>query len=179
MIHVGRAVQDTEQGLRAQAVLNKLFDNRQADLANKQRQLQADKEALDKEAQAGKTPREQLQKRYETLQRAAAELQGRISDSQREMQRKEEDLKTPILQGHFEAAKRIALQDGFDMVLEKSAVPHFRGELDITNRTIRLYNGGLPAAAPAAPGGKGAPAAPPAAPTGKARVAPVAPAPKK
>jgi outer membrane protein len=64
------------------------------------------------------------------------------------------------------------------MVLEKSAVPYFRGDLELTDRAIQLYNSGQPGGAtpPAAPAGKGAPAAP-AAPAPKTP-APAAPAPK-
>jgi outer membrane protein len=99
-------------------------------------------------------------------------------ESQREMQRKEGEMTTPILQGVLDAVKRIAAQDGFEMVLEKSAVPYFRGDLELTDRAIQLYNSGQPGgAAPAAPPAKGAPAAP-AAPAGKAPAAPAAPAPK-
>ncbi len=174
VIDVRRAVLETEQGLRVQATLKKLFDSRQADLDGKQRQLQSDKEVLDKEAQSGKTPKEQLQKKYENLQRAAAEFQSSTVESQREMQRKEGEMTTPILQGVLDAVKRIAAQDGFEMVLEKSAVPYFRGDLELTDRAIQLYNSGQPGgAAPAAPAGKGAPATPAA----KAPAAPAAPTP--
>ena len=174
VIDVRRAVLETEQGLRVQATLKKLFDSRQADLDSKQRQIQSDKEVLDKEAQSGKTPKEQLQKKYENLQRAAAEFQSATVESQREMQRKEGEMTTPILQGVLDAVKRIAAQDGFEMVLEKSAVPYFRGDLELTDRAIQLYNSGQPGgAAPAAPAGKGAPATPAA----KAPAAPAAPTP--
>jgi outer membrane protein len=83
---------------------------------------------------------------------------------------------TPIVQGILEAVKRIAAQEGFEMVLEKSAVPYFRGDLELTDRAIQMYNSGA---------GKGAPApAAPAAPPAKAPAAPAAPpakapAPKK
>ena len=151
VIDVRRAVLETEQGLRVQATLKKLFDQRQGDLDSKQRQLQTDKEVLDKEAQAGKVSKELLQKKYETLQRAAAELQSSMVESQREMQRKEGEMTTPILQGVLDAVKRIAAQDGFEMVLEKSAVPYFRGDLELTDRAIQLYNSGAFQAAGPAP----------------------------
>ena len=51
---------------------------------------------------------------------------------------------TPILQGVLDAVKRIAAQEGFEMVLEKSAVPYFRGDLELTDRAIQLYNSGQP-----------------------------------
>ena len=76
-------------------------------------------------------------------------------ESQREMQRKEGEMTTPILQGMLDAVKRIASQEGYEMVLEKSAVPYFRGDLELTDRAIQLYNSGQP-------GGATPPAAPPA-----------------
>lgn len=174
VIDVRRAVLETEAGLRVQSNLKKLFDKTQTDLDIKQRQLQTDKESLDKEAQSGKTSKEQLQKKYENLQRAAAELQSSMVESQREMQRREGEMTTPILQGVLDAVKRIASQEGYEMVLEKSAVPYFRGDLELTDRAIQLYNSGQPGgAAPATPAGKGAPAAP----AGKGTPAPAAPAP--
>jgi len=182
VIDVRRAVLETEQGLRVQATLKKLFDSRQVELESKQRQLQADKEALDKEAQAGKIPKEQLQKKYENIQRAAAELQTTVVDYQREMQRKEGEMTTPILQGVLDAVKRIASQEGYEMVLEKSAVPYFRGDLELTDRAIQLYNSGQPGGAtPAAPAGKGGAATPPAAPAkpGATPTPAPKPAPKK
>ncbi|MFO0758356.1 MAG: OmpH family outer membrane protein [Byssovorax sp.] len=152
VIDVRRAVLETEQGLRVQATLKKLFDSRQVELDGKQRQLQADKEALDKEAQSGKTSKDALAKKYENLQRQAAELQNTMMDYQREMQRKESEMTTPILQGVLDAVKRIAAQEGFEMVMEKSAVPYFRGDLELTDRAIQLYNSGNPA--PKAPADK-------------------------
>src|SRR6185369_13533684 len=96
-------------------------------------------------------------------------------DYQREMQRKEGEMTTPILQGVLDAVKRIASQEGYEMVLEKSAVPYFRGDLEVTDRAIQMYNSGQTGGAPAggkpgaAPAGKGAPPpASPAAPGGKA-----------
>jgi outer membrane protein len=183
VIDVRRAVLETEQGLRVQATLKKLFDSRQVELDAKTRQLQADKETLEKEAQQNKISKEAIQKKYEALVKQDAELQRTTLDYQREMQRKEQEMTTPILQGILEAVKRIAAQEGFELVLEKSAVPYFRGDLELTDRAIQMYNSGqastpkgkpAPAApAPAAP----APAAPPAAPPAKAPAP--APAPRK
>ena len=142
VIDVRRAMSETEQGLRVQATLKKLFDSRQVELDAKQRQLQTDKEQLDKDAQAGKVARDALAKKYEALQRSAADLQTTIVEYQREMQRKETEMTTPILQGIMEAVKRIAAQEGYEMIFEKSAVPYFRGDLELTDRAIQMYNSG-------------------------------------
>jgi outer membrane protein len=164
VVDVQRAVLDTEEGLRVQANLKKLFDSRQVELDGKQRALQADREALDKEAQAGKTPKDVLQKKFEAWQKQYAELQSTTLEYQREMQRKEHEMTTPILTRILGLVRRIAAQEGYEMVLEKSAVPYFRTDLEITDRAIQMFNSGQTGDTPAA----GAPAGKPGAPTAPA-----------
>jgi outer membrane protein len=174
VIDVRRAIAETEAGLRVQAQLKRIFDTRQGELETKNRQLQTDKEALEKEAQSGKTPKEALQKKYERLLQADAELQRLQVDSQREMARKEQELTTPILSGILEAVKRIAAQEGFEMVLEKSAVPYFRGDLELTDRAIQMFNGLTPA-----PKGSGPVGGPPVPKSATPPATPAKTAPKK
>ncbi len=175
VIDVRRAVLETEEGLRVQATLKKLFDSRQVELDGKQRALVEEQEKLEKEAQTGKTPKEALQKKRETLQRQAAEFQQTYVDYQREMQRKESELTTPILQKVLGIVRRVAAQEGYEMVFEKSAVPYYRADLEVTDRVIQMYNSGAPGEA----GPKAAPPAAPAAPAKPAAPAPKAAAPKK
>ncbi|WP_437819257.1 OmpH family outer membrane protein [Sorangium sp. So ce1078] len=173
VVDVRRAMLETEEGLRVQATLKKLFDSRQVELDTKQRALADERDKLDKEAQAGKTPKDALQRRFETWQRQAAELQATMVDYQREMQRKESELTTPILQKVLGLLRRLAAQEGYDLILEKSAAPYYRADLELTDRAIQMYNSGqVGDAAPA----KGAPPARGAAPGAPAK--PAAPAPK-
>ncbi|XYI01989.1 OmpH family outer membrane protein [Sorangium sp. So ce1128] len=183
VVDVRRAMLETEEGLRVQATLKKLFDSRQVELDTKQRALADERDKLDKEAQAGKTPKDALQRRFETWQRQAAELQATMVDYQREMQRKESELTTPILQKVLGLLRRLASQEGYDLILDKSAAPYYRADLELTDRAIQLYNSGQTGdASPgkAAPPAKGAPPAAPAKPAGPAPrpAAPAAPAKK-
>lgn len=184
VVDVRRAVLETEEGLRVQSSLKKLFDSRQQELDQKQTQLQKDRDALEKEAQTGKTPKDALQKKLETWQRSAAEVQNLTYEYQREMSRKENELTTPILNKILGILKRIAATDGYDMIMDKSVVPYFRSDLELTDRAIQLYNagsdaGGKTPAAPATPAKPGAPAAPATAPAPAKPAAAPAPAPAK
>ena len=38
--------------------------------------------------------------------------------------------------------RRVASQSSYDMVLDRSAVPYVRSDLDITDRLIQMYNAG-------------------------------------
>ncbi|WP_437728103.1 OmpH family outer membrane protein [Sorangium sp. So ce861] len=171
VVDVRRAMLETEEGLRVQATLKKLFDSRQVELDTKQRALADERDKLDKEAQAGKTPKDALQRRFETWQRQAAELQATMVDYQREMQRKESELTTPILQKVLGLLRRLAAQEGYDLILDKSAAPYYRADLELTDRAIQMYNSGQ--VGDAAPG-KGAPPAKGAAPAAPAKPAPPA-----
>ncbi|WP_437580513.1 OmpH family outer membrane protein [Sorangium sp. So ce887] len=176
VVDVRRAMLETEEGLRVQATLKKLFDSRQVELDTKQRALADERDKLDKEAQAGKTPKDALQRRFETWQRQAAELQSTMVDYQREMQRKESEMTTPILQKVLGLLRRLAAQEGYDLILDKSAAPYYRADLELTDRAIQMYNSGqVGEAGPA----KGAPPARGAAPAKPAGPAPKPAAPAK
>jgi outer membrane protein len=172
VVDVRRAVLETEEGLRVQATLKKLFDSRQVELENKQRQLQNEKDELDKEAAAGKVAKDVTERKFDKLQKQAAELQALMIEYQNEMRRKEGELTNPILTRVLGIVRQIAQTDGFEMIIDKATVPYFRSDLELTDRAIQMYNSGQ--GAPAAPAGK--PGAAPAKPAAK----PAAPAaPKK
>ncbi len=165
VIDMRRAVLETEEGLRVQSTLKKLFDQRQAELDAKQRQLAKERDDLDKEALAGKTAKEQLAKKAEGLQKKLMELQSVLADSQKEMSQQEQKLTEPIYTKVMAIVRRIAGQEGFDMVVDKASVPYFRSDLELTDRTIQLVNGGDKGegagAKPAAPKAEAKPAAAP------------------
>jgi outer membrane protein len=179
VIDVRRAMLETEEGLRVSATLKKLFDSRQVELDAKQRGLQQEKESLEKDAQNKKISQAELQRRYEKLQKEAGELQAIAMDYQREMQRKETEMTTPIYQRILGIVRRIAAQDGYEMVIEKSSVPYMRADLEITDRAIQMYNSGQGGDVGKAPAGTPDPKAPAKAPAKPADKPAPAPAPKK
>jgi outer membrane protein len=175
VIDLARAIFETEDGLRAQANLKKIQGKLQNDLETKQREFMTKRDAYDKDK--GKLSNDKRAQVEADLQQRIVEIQTMQMDSQREMQRQQSEVMLPIQQRVIGIVRRIAAQDGYEMVLEKSAVPYMRADLEITDRAIQMYNVGgdggpaavKPAPAPVAP----KPGATPAAPK------PAAPAPKK
>jgi outer membrane protein len=163
IVDTRRAVMETEEGLRAQATLKKLFEKRQRELDQKQKDLQKEREDLEKNSKT--LPQDQLAARAEKWQREMSQMQSVFVDYNRELQQKESELTQPIVQKTVGIIRRIATQEGYDMVLERANAPYFRSDLDLTDKVITLFNreggGAAKAAAPAAPK---APAAAPAAP---------------
>lgn len=156
VVDVRRAVMETEEGLRVAASLKQLFDSRQVELANREKTLMDEKTKLDQDAKAGRIPKADLQKKYAAWEKDVAEVQKLLYQYDQEMQLKQKELTDPILQKILGLVRRIAAQDGYEMVLEKTAVPYFRKDLDITDRTIQMYNSGQTGDAPkkAPPKGK-------------------------
>ncbi|MDB4994967.1 MAG: outer membrane protein precursor, partial [Myxococcaceae bacterium] len=153
---VQRAVMQTEDGLRAQATLKKVFDSRQQELNKKQTDLAKQREEIDKQSKV--MSKEALQKRVEDWQKAMVELQSVFVEYNKELEKKQKELTDPVFEKVMGIVKRVASTEGFDLVVDKQTVAYMRSDLDITDKCIQLYNsGGAAAPAPAAPA---APAAP-------------------
>jgi outer membrane protein len=140
VIDLRRAVADTEDGLRVQAELQQLFDSRQSEYEAKEKAYTAAKTDFEKLSKAKKTPDDDLRKRYAALEKMAFELQAAQTNYRREMQQKESQLMYPIVKQMLTLVRRLAGTNGYDMVLNKEAVPYYRADLDITDRIIQMYN---------------------------------------
>lgn len=160
IVDTQRAMMETEEGLRLQATLKKLFDSKQRELDKKQKELE--QERADIEKQRTVLSQEALARRAEAWQREMAELQQTYVAFNQELQKKQNELTQPIFQKTMGLIRRLATQEGYDIIVDKQAVPYSRSDLDVTDRVITLYNGGT---APAPAGDEKKPAAPaPAAP---------------
>ncbi len=151
VVDVQRAVMQTEDGLRAQATLKKLFDSRQQELNRKQTDLQKQKADIDKQAKV--LSKEAYQKRVDELQKQMMELQSVFVDYNKELEKKQKELTEPIFEKIMGIVKRIATTENYDLVVDKATVAYVRTDLDLTDKCIQMYNsGGAPAPAPAPEG---------------------------
>jgi outer membrane protein len=157
VIDTQRVVMETEDGLRMQATLKKLFDKRQLEIDKRQNELQGEREDIEK--QRGVLSQEALAARVDKWQRDAVQVQQVFVDYNKELQKKQNELMQPILQKVLGTVRRIATNEGYAMVIDKQAVPYVRNDLDLTDRTITAYNSG---AVEAPAGGAPAPAPVPA-----------------
>jgi outer membrane protein len=141
VVDTQRAIMETEDGLRAQATLKKLFDSRQRELDKKQEDLQKERDDIDKQKDVlSKTA---LAKRVDKWQREMVQLQTVFVEYNKELQKKQGELTQPIFQKAMGLIRRLATQEGFDLIVDKTAVPYARGDLDLTDRLITLYNQGV------------------------------------
>lgn len=141
-----RVVLECEDGLRVQATLKKVFDDKQRELDAKQNGLQKEREELEKARNTMKP--ELLQARAEKWQAEAAQVQQMFVEYNRELQRKQGELMQPILTQANAIIQRLAQTEGYALIVERQAVPYLQPELDLTDRVIKAYNDGTTAAAP-------------------------------
>ncbi len=159
VVDVQRAVMQTEDGLRAQATLKKLFDSRQQELNKRQTDLQKQKEDIDKQSRV--LSQAALQKKVDEWQKQMVELQTTFVEYNKELEKKQKELTDPIFERVLSAVKRVAGTDGYDLIVDRATVAFSRGDLDLTDKIIQLANGS-PAPAPGAVAAPKAPApAPP------------------
>jgi outer membrane protein len=158
VVDVQRAVMQTEDGLRAQANLKKLFDSRQQELNRKQTDLQKQKDEIEKQSKI--LSKDALQKRADEWQKQMVELQSVFVEYNKELEKKQKEMTDPIFERVMGIVKRLATTENFDLVIDKQTVAYVRTDLDLTDKCVQIYNsGGAPPATPPAPGA--APAAKP------------------
>ncbi|MCL2822526.1 MAG: OmpH family outer membrane protein [Polyangiaceae bacterium] len=162
VVDMQRAVMETEDGLRAQATLKKLFDRKQSDLDARQEELKRARDDIEKQARV--LSKDALDRRRAEWEQSMAELQNMFVEFNKELQKEERRLTQPIITRVQSVLRQLAAQEGYDAILERAAVPYVRTDLDITDRVIQRYNaGGAGGSAPAAPPAE-PPKPPPAAP---------------
>jgi outer membrane protein len=160
VVDTERAVMETEDGLRAQATLKKLFDSKQRELDKKQEELVKEREDIEKQRDV--LSKGALAKRADKWQRDMMQLQQKFVEYNQDIQKKQSELTQPVFQKTMNIIRRLATQDGYDVVVDKKAVPYVRSDLDLTDRVITMYNsgGGGDAAADKAPATPAAPKTP-------------------
>jgi outer membrane protein len=140
VVDVQRAVMATEDGIRAQATLKKLFDKRQQDLDAKQTELARARDDIEKQSRV--VSREALQKRMEDWQRRMVELQTVFVDYNKELQKKQGELTGPVIKKMMGVISRLAKKNGYELILDKQAAPYARQDLDLTEQVVQMYNSG-------------------------------------
>jgi outer membrane protein len=155
VVDVQRAVMQSEDGLRAQATLKKVFDSRQQELNKRQTDLQKQKEEIDK--QKSVLSQAALQKKVDDWQKEMIELQQTFVEYNKELEKKQKELTDPIFERVLGAIKRIAGTDGYDLIVDRATVAFARGDLDLTDRVIQISNGSSGSPAPAAGAGTPSP----------------------
>jgi outer membrane protein len=152
VVNVQQAVMQTEDGIRAQATLKKLFDKRQQELDARQTELGRAREDIEKQSRV--LSRQALEKRMEDWQRRMVELQTKFVENNKELQEKQGQLTQPILKKMLGIIARLAKKSSYELIIDKQAVPYARPDLDLTEQVVQMYNSGGDGGDTAAPEGE-------------------------
>ena len=166
VLDTAKVLKESEEGIRIEANLRKLFDPKKAELGTKEKQLSEEYEELEREEKT-KGRSEPLERRKAEFKQKVAMLQQDAYTIQQDYNQKRQDSLMPLLGKVGAIVKSIAQREGYDLVLEKQAAVYFRTDLELTERVIQAVNAGegpKDPKAPKKPKDKPAPAKAPAAP---------------
>jgi outer membrane protein len=138
VVDLQRALNETEDGRRAKAKLKRLFKQRQQSLDKRQNELKALKEELDARGMM-MTP-EAKQERMADLQKKLMEVQQLYFTLQQELSQKEAQATSGIFAKMGTLLEAMGKEQGYTIIVEKSAVLYAKPSLDLTNELIRRYN---------------------------------------
>jgi outer membrane protein len=137
-VDIQRAINEVEEGAKAKAKLKKEFDAKQRQLDSKQNELKALKEELDQRGMM--MTDEAKREKGMVLQQKLAEVQQLYFQLQQELSQREAEATSGIITKMGNILQTMGREQGFDMIVEKSAVLYAKGSNDLTNELIRRYN---------------------------------------
>jgi outer membrane protein len=140
VVDIQRAMLATEDGIRAQATMRKRFDKRQQDLDAKKTELQRAQDDIEKQSRV--LSREALQKRGVDWQQQMVKLQTVYVEYQQELQKMQGELIGPIDRKMRAVISRLALKNGYDLVIDRPAALYARPDLELTDQVVQMYNSG-------------------------------------
>lgn len=152
-----RAVNETEDGKKAQATLKKTFEQKQKELDEQQAQYKKDAEDLEKKRTL--LPADKVREKDAELQMRLQKIQATYLRHQQDLSNKEQEALAKISDRMTRIINKMAASENFTMIIDKPALVFAKPHLDLTNELIRRYNagegsdpkGGAPNAAAPAP----------------------------
>jgi len=138
IVNMQKAINETNEGARANYDLKKLFDKRQVELNARQEELLKEKTGLEKRCRS--MPQAQCQAGMDELQKKLLDLQNLMMQYQQDIQKRQGEATQPILTKMLAILGRMARQNGYDMVIDSVATHYAVAGLEITDQAIKIYN---------------------------------------
>ncbi len=139
-VDIQRAINECNAGKEAKKVITKDVEKIQRLGADKQKELQAMKESLEKQIMM-LTPeaRANKEKEYQTKLR---DLQRWADDTQNEMRQKQMEMERNISSGLIKVIQKIGTDEGYTFILEKNEtiVLYASKAIDVTDRVIKAFD---------------------------------------
>ncbi len=146
-IDLNRAIGDTNEGSRATLALRDLHDKRQAEIDTRQSALLKEKAELEKKCR-GKEGHADCDQKVADYNKRAGDLEQTREKFSQEWAQKQAEATKPILERMHRVVERLAKQKGYDLVVDRTAAPYVRGDLDLTELAVKTYNDDTPTISP-------------------------------
>ena len=139
-VDIQKAMNECQAGIEAKKSIAKEMEKLQKLFGERQRELQAMKESLDKQGPMMKPDaREAKEREFQTKVR---DYQRWLEDQQKDIQQKGREMERTISQGLQKVIKKIGEEEGYALVLEKNEniVLFSSKAIDFTDRVIKTYD---------------------------------------
>lgn len=136
VVDVGKVFKDSKQGQAIDQKLRKDGQEIEKQMQEKDAKLKKDYEALIKDAQSGKTTREELETKEKALQKKIQEFQVERAQSIEKMNKQAEDTLKPLQDKTEKAIEALAKEKSFVVVLNSAGVVYAPNSIDITSLVI-------------------------------------------
>lgn len=139
-VDIQKAVNECNEGKEAKKAIVKEIEKFQRQFADKQKELQTMKEALDKQAPMLKP--EARSAKEKDLQSKVLEFQRWQEDSQNEVNQKRMEMERNISIGLQKLIQKLGTDEGYTFILERNEniVLFASKAVDLTDRVIKLYD---------------------------------------
>ncbi len=133
-----RALNESEEGKKAKSTLEERFEAARQKLESSK----AEVERLQEEFEANKMmlSAEALEAKQGELQGKMMEFQQMVVSNQQEMGLMEQEMTGSILQKLYAVAQSVGAEDGYNLIIESSAVVYANGVVDLTDKVVARYN---------------------------------------
>lgn len=140
LVDFQRALNEVEEGKKAQAQLKAQFEQKQQALAAKQENLKQLKDQL--EAQRAALSADAMRQKEAEFRDKFMDLQKTLADYQREMATKEGELTKNILVNIRQVVQSVGAKGGYSMIFEKSqqTLLYAPTAVDLTTEVVSAYN---------------------------------------
>ena len=138
-VDLQKAIQETSTGKKAKKDLEKEFNSKKAELKKKEDDIRKMNEDFEKKAAV--LSEETRQKKSIEIQTEMRKFQDEVGKSQLNLQKKEGELTKPILDKLQEIIDKMARDNGYAFVFEKSeqSIVWAKKELDITDAVVKEF----------------------------------------
>jgi outer membrane protein len=138
-VDMQKAIQESSAGKKAKKELEEDFNKKKKDLEKKEADLKKLNEDFEKKSMV--LSDDIRTKKQQELQQEMLKYRDLVGKSQLEIQKRERELTSPIIENLRKILDGIAEKDGFTVILEKSeqSVLWAKKDIDLTDRLIQEY----------------------------------------